>query len=145
MPAMPYGDRSTAALLTALFERMNREIVSGVVAAGFDDVRPAHGSVMSSLVHEDGLRASELAAQASMTAQSMGELIDDLEVKGYVERRPDPADRRAKRVFLTERGRAAAAASGDAVRAQEADIGGRLGAEGYARLRQLLLDLIEGA
>jgi DNA-binding MarR family transcriptional regulator len=145
MPAMPYRDRSTAALLAALFERMNREIVSGVVAAGFDDVRPAHGSVMGSLVHEDGLRASELAAEASMTAQSMGELIDDLEAKAYVERRPDPADRRAKRVFLTDRGQAAVAASGDAVRAQEAGIRGRLGADGYSLLRQLLLDLIEDA
>jgi len=145
MPAMPYRDRSTAALLAALFERMNNEIVSGVVAAGFDDLRPAHGNAMSNLVHEDGLRTSALAAQASMTAQSMGELIDDLEAKGYVERRPDAVDRRAKRVFLTERGQAAVAASGDAVRAQEAGIRGRLGADGYALLRQLLLDLIDDA
>ncbi len=40
---------------------------------------------------------------ARASPQSMGELVDDLETKGYVERRPDPADRRAKRIHLTER------------------------------------------
>ena len=143
MPAMPYRDRATASLLFALFERLNREIVVGVVDAGFSDVRPAHGNVMSNLVHEDGLRTSELASLASMTAQSMGELVDDLERLGYVERRPDPADRRAKRVYLTARGHAAVAASGGAVRAQERDLTRRLGADGLSRLRELLLSLLE--
>ncbi len=143
MPAMPYRDRATAALLIALFERLNREIVSGVVDAGFPDVRPAHGNVMSNLVHEDGLRTSELASLASMTAQSMGELVDDLERLGYVERGPDPADRRAKRVYLTTRGMAAVAASGGAVQAQERDLARRLGADGLAQLRALLLALLE--
>jgi DNA-binding MarR family transcriptional regulator len=140
---MPFRDRSTAALLIALFERLNREIVEGVVSSGFGDLRPAHGSVMSSLVHEDGLRSSELAAIASMTAQSMGELVDDLEAKGYVERRADPYDRRAKRVYLTKLGRRAVAASADAVKDQERRLTGRLGPDGHARLRELLLELLD--
>jgi DNA-binding MarR family transcriptional regulator len=40
-----------------------------------------------------------------MTHQSMGELIDTLEQRGYVERQPDPADRRARLVCLTSKGR----------------------------------------
>ncbi len=47
---------------------------------------------ISNLVHAAGLRTSALTAQASMTTQSMGKLIDGLESKGYVESRPDPAD-----------------------------------------------------
>ncbi len=140
---MPFRDRATAALLAAVFERLNRQIVDGVVAAGFTDIRPAHGSVMSNLVHEDGLRASELAALASMTPQSMGELIDDLEGKGYIERRADPGDRRAKRVYLTRRGRAAVTASAAAVRAQEAMLEAKLGATELRELREILLDLLD--
>jgi Winged helix DNA-binding domain len=36
----------------------------------------------------------------------MGELVDDLVSKGYLERHEDPADRRAKRIYLTGKGRA---------------------------------------
>jgi DNA-binding MarR family transcriptional regulator len=39
----------------------------------------------------------------------MGELVDDLERLGYVERRADPGDGRAKLVMLTTKGEAAAA------------------------------------
>lgn len=63
---------------------------------------------------------SVLAERASLRAQSVGELVDDLAAKGYVERRADPLDRRAKPVYLTDRGRTAVAASRVAVREQSA-------------------------
>lgn len=60
---------------------------------------------MEHLAFEDGLRLSELSARAGMTPQSMGQLVDELEDLGYVERRPDPSDRRAKRIHLTPKGK----------------------------------------
>ena len=45
-----------------------------------------------------------LAERAAMTKQSMAELVAHLERHGYVERVPDPSDRRAKLVRATERG-----------------------------------------
>jgi DNA-binding MarR family transcriptional regulator len=54
----------------------------------------------------DGTRITDLAARAQMTQQSMSELVAGLEVRGYVERAPDPVDRRARFVCLTPRGRA---------------------------------------
>jgi DNA-binding MarR family transcriptional regulator len=47
---------------------------------------------------------SELARRAGMTRQSMAELVDYLEAHGYVERVPDPSDRRAVLVRRTDRG-----------------------------------------
>ncbi|MCO1653664.1 winged helix DNA-binding protein [Pseudonocardia sp. S2-4] len=41
-----------------------------------------------------------------MRKQSMAEAVDQLERSGYVQRRPDPHDRRARLVLLTERGEA---------------------------------------
>ena len=71
--------------------------------AGYADIRPTHGCVFR-FVREDGMRLTELAALAGMTKQSVGELVDDLVDLGYVERIPDPEDRRAKLICLTERG-----------------------------------------
>src|SRR3712207_5727763 len=76
----------------------------GLKEAGYGDVRPAHYAVFRYLKGE-GSRVTELAEAAGMTKQSMGELVDHLERRGYVERRPDPRDRRAKIVVSTEKGR----------------------------------------
>jgi DNA-binding MarR family transcriptional regulator len=131
-------DPSTAALARGAYYELSRGIGGGVVAAGFTDLRPAHGNVLEQLGHEDGLRVSQLAERTSMTAQSMGELVDDLETLGYVERRPDPTDRRTKPVYLTSRGTASVAASSRAVVEQERDIEGRLGSARYRELRETL-------
>jgi DNA-binding MarR family transcriptional regulator len=72
---------------------------------GYDDLRPADSRVFENL-DPDGTRITDLAARAQMTQQSMSELVAGLEVRGYVERAPDPADRRARIVCLTPRGRA---------------------------------------
>jgi DNA-binding MarR family transcriptional regulator len=52
-----------------------------------------------------GLRLKELAERLRIAPRSATEVVDQLEAKGLVERRPDPADRRATRVFLTPTGR----------------------------------------
>ena len=78
-----------------------------------------------------------------MTPQSMGELVDDLERRGYVERRADPADRRAKRVHLTEKGRATRAVAAQAVTEMEGRLVGLLGRATYVRLRTMLTQIID--
>lgn len=57
---------------------------------------------------------------------------------GYLERHEDPADRRAKRIYLTGKGRATAAASYLAARRAEEEISGLLGAQQYQELRRSL-------
>jgi DNA-binding MarR family transcriptional regulator len=52
-----------------------------------------------------GTRLTELAARANMTRPSMIELVDELQNMGYLERRPDPSDGRAKLIRLTHKGR----------------------------------------
>jgi DNA-binding MarR family transcriptional regulator len=100
----------------------------------FDDLRPSHGNAMEQLELEDGLRLTDLAARAGITVQSMGELVDDLEAKGYVERRPDPDDRRAKRIYA----RVAKRATADV----ENYLAELLGEQHYLLLRRALEDII---
>jgi len=133
--------RMIGALLRIPREATIQRVMAGLVAAGFDDVRPAHFTVFQHMPLE-GIRLTALADAALLTKQSMGYLVDDLEAHGYVERAPDPADRRAKVVRLTARGRRL----DDTVRAVilkiEADWSTRLGPENYQQLTQLLRALI---
>ncbi|MFJ1748507.1 MarR family winged helix-turn-helix transcriptional regulator [Streptomyces sp. NPDC088116] len=82
---------------------VQRELFTMLAEQGFDDIQPRAGAVLAHL-RSDGIRASELARTSGQHKQVIGTLIDDLERLGYVERKPDPADRRAKLVHPTERG-----------------------------------------
>ncbi|MER6676422.1 MarR family winged helix-turn-helix transcriptional regulator [Streptomyces sp. NPDC000983] len=115
----------STALLAAAGE-LTQRINDGVVARGFEGMRPAHGFAFARLAPH-GATATELAAHLGVTKQAASQLVDELVRKGYVERRPHPEDARARLVVLTERGwactRAAEAAMADAVRAWEGVLG----------------------
>jgi DNA-binding MarR family transcriptional regulator len=91
------------ALVTIVWRELRQRVNAALAAAGFDDYRTTHESVFQWLGPE-GDRVSDLAQHAGMTRQSMAELVDYLEAHGYVERLPDPSDRRAVLVRRTDRG-----------------------------------------
>ncbi len=136
-------DLPTSALLRTAYNKVATRIYASVVSGNdFNDLRPSHGNAMEQLELDDGLRLTDLAARAGITAQSMGELVDDLEAKGYLERRPDPDDRRAKRIHLTDRGRMNARAAKQATGEVELYLAALLGRQDYQRLRRTLEDII---
>ena len=139
----PSRELPTPILLRLGYFLLSERIFQGIVDAGFTDLRPAHGNAMESLSLEDGLRLTDLAKRAGMTAQSMGELVDDLERKGYLERREDPADRRAKRIYLTPKGKATADAGRMATQAVEVKLQRLLGALPYDQLRESLSRILQ--
>src|SRR3954454_23267298 len=98
----------------AVFRRTANLIVSDLVrrlaAAGFPDAQPTFHPVFEN-IDPEGTRVSTLAARADLTHQSMSELVVILEQRGWIERRPDPADRRARLVCLTREGRKLARAA----------------------------------
>ncbi len=55
------------------------------------------------LCSRDGLTQTELAEGLAMTKPSLGQVVDRLAAEGWVERRHDPKDRRANRVFITDK------------------------------------------
>ena len=134
---------STASLFRTAYNLLSQDVFDHVVASGFADLRPAHGNVLERLTYGDELRLNVMAASAGMTAQSMGELVDDLERRGYVERRQDPGDRRAKLVRLTPKGRKTSAAAAEAVTAVEQRLQEALGTATHARLRAIVARIIE--
>src|SRR5215211_4503369 len=71
--------------------------------AGHAAIRPAHGCVFR-FIDREGSRLTDLAERSGHTKQAVGEVVADLQGLGYVERVPDPDDRRAKIIRLTEQG-----------------------------------------
>jgi DNA-binding MarR family transcriptional regulator len=65
----------------------------------------SHGTVLGRLDRDGPQSVSDLASVERMRPQSMAQTVADLEAQGYVERRPDPADRRRALVALTAEGR----------------------------------------
>jgi DNA-binding MarR family transcriptional regulator len=93
-------------LLTQLTRLFQTELFDRLIAAGLENARVPHTHV-TAYIKAEGSRLTELATQARMTLPAMSELVDDLQRIGIVERRPDPRDRRAKLICLTDAGREA--------------------------------------
>ena len=82
---------------------MIEDLAGRLQAAGFPGVSASFHPVFEN-IDAGGTRLTTLAARAGMTHQSMGEVVDALRERGYLERRPDPSDGRARLVCLTDEG-----------------------------------------
>jgi DNA-binding MarR family transcriptional regulator len=99
----PYNTLMIGALLAIPTQVIGRRVAAAVVEHGFTDYRPTYQPVFQ-WCRPEGSRLTELAERVGVTKQSMGEIIDVLEQRGYVERVPDPTDGRAILFRRTPRG-----------------------------------------
>jgi DNA-binding MarR family transcriptional regulator len=137
----PHGsEQNTLTLLALTHLMLSRQVSEGVARAGHP-VKASHSAVFGQM-SADGSRLTDLARGANMTPQAMGELVDELEGLGYLARGPDPTDRRAKLITLTESGRQCVAAGIDTIGDIERRITEALGVRGHRDLRRMLLTLL---
>jgi DNA-binding MarR family transcriptional regulator len=129
-----------AILLREPFRTMSEQLIERLAERGHAEVRYAHGNVFQYL-DDEGTRVSVLAQRAGMTRQSMTQLVEHLERRGYLERVPDPADGRAQLVRTTARGREVFAIVREFVAETEQRLETRLGTAKLAQLRALLVEL----
>lgn len=116
-------------------------IYSEVVAAGFDDLRPAHVTLFR-WPGPDGRRPTEIATDAQISKQRVNDLLRDLERLGYLTLEPDRTDGRARIVRLTARGRRLHRAAVGVHAAIEDDWKRELGARRYSEMRDALAELL---
>lgn len=113
-------------------------------SAAFSDVPggPRGYQVLAAAARSQPGSQQELAGHLGVDRTVMTYLLDDLERAGLIERRPDPADRRARRIAATGRGQDLLGDLDERLRAAEAGVLGGLGAEGdRAAFRELLARL----
>ncbi|WP_245883477.1 MarR family winged helix-turn-helix transcriptional regulator [Streptomyces hyaluromycini] len=142
MTGHPATQPDLGVLAARILMSVQRELFTALAEQGFDDIAPRAGAVLAHL-RADGIRASELARASGQHKQVVGSLVDDLEHLGYVERRPDPADRRAKLVCPTERGLLQMAAAAAIMRSIEERHARALGEREYAAFKAALRSVAE--
>jgi DNA-binding MarR family transcriptional regulator len=109
---------------------------------GMAGIRPSHLHVFANMVG-GGRRLTELADAASMSLSSMQELVDDLERRGIVRREPDPRDRRAKLIVLTDEGIDALAPARSIIEQLEREYADRIGDKRFEAMCDALDALID--
>jgi DNA-binding MarR family transcriptional regulator len=138
----PAADVFTGTLLLHAFQGFERWLFEGYRQRGEEGLRPKHGAVIAN-IDRTGTRPSVLADRAGMTRPAMGELIDELEAAGYVERVADPDDRRAKLIKPTPKTLARQRLAREVNAEIEAAYIKRLGDARYRQLRRALADLVD--
>ncbi|HTN82854.1 MAG TPA: MarR family winged helix-turn-helix transcriptional regulator [Sorangium sp.] len=94
---------SLGQLLLRSARLLDERAVARVARRGAPGVRRAHTALMP-YIDLEGTRLTDLAERARVTKQAVGQVVEELEAMGVVERTPDPDDRRAKRVRFTPHG-----------------------------------------
>ncbi|WP_431966827.1 MarR family winged helix-turn-helix transcriptional regulator [Nocardia sp. bgisy134] len=130
-------DPDLGILLGLAWEQFVVELRASLAEQGFDDTGRSDGYVFRCLTKRP-MNVSELAERLAISKQGAAQIVDDMQQRGYVERRPDPADGRAKLLYLTERGNAALAAARRFHRNREQRLVRELGADAVNTLRTAL-------
>lgn len=93
-------------LLVRLLREFRHELFAPASQAGYPDIREPHLQIFGNL-DVTGIRLTALADRAQLSLAAASELVNELQDLGYLERKPDVTDRRAKLIYPTARGRQA--------------------------------------
>jgi len=117
-----------------------RQLHDDMTTHGFDDLGRSDGVVMR-VLHGSARTVSELSGLLEITPQGTAQIVEDMERRGYVVRRPSPDDARARLVELSGRGRAAIAAARAFHRSFETRMRRRHGTAAIETFRAVLSDM----
>ena len=133
----PAGDETLAEAFWAVARRL-RDTSQETLAPW--DITPSQLRALRMLRRHGVMRLSVLSDRLRIAPRSATEVVDALERRGLVERRPDPGDRRATLVEVTDDGGSVL----DAVRGSEAErVFGRLSPTDRSHLARILRKLRE--
>ncbi|MGZ0152176.1 MarR family winged helix-turn-helix transcriptional regulator [Kribbella sp. WER1] len=134
------GKPDIGILLLLADQEFVRELREQLAAQGYEDQGRSDGFVFRTLA--DGpTTITRLAERLEITKQGAGQIADDMVRRGYVERRPDPTDARARLLHLTDRGHATLSAARRFHRDYERRLRKRLGDDAVDALRDVLTEM----
>lgn len=84
---------------TRIFDRM-------LASSGIDAFNGAQGRILYVLWQSEDISISSLSAQTSLANTTLTSMLDRMESSGLIVRKPDPKDRRSKRIALTDKAKA---------------------------------------
>jgi DNA-binding MarR family transcriptional regulator len=141
--AQRYRDNLARHLIGIARDLRTRVLRSLEQEHGHRGLRPSFGPLLS-LVWGEGSPIGAVAAELAISNQACSQLADKACRAGFVERRPNPEDRRSKLVRLTPRGRALVLQGVRIILASETEYAARVGAAPYRRFTSALAELYRG-
>ena len=140
---LPHDRLAIGQLLVRLLRLFRDDLAAPATEHGYGDVREVHYQIFGN-IRMGGVRLTELAARAQLSLAATSELVNDLEGLGYLVRRPDPDDGRAKLIDLTSRGRGLLADAGDRVADIEDRGASTIGQADFAAMCAAMQRLLDG-
>ena len=131
-------------LMTLAYQQFVTELHASLASSGFDDLGRSDGVVFRALAQRR-MSVSKLAELLEISKQGAAQIATDMQRRGYLARHPDPDDRRAYLLELSERGTAALAAARAFHHRYERGLVTRCGTETVAVLRSALGEMAGSA
>lgn len=123
--------------LDDLADELHRRLMEKLIARGHKGLKLSFAAVFSNLGFS-GARLVEIAERAGMTKQAIGQIANEIEALGYIQRIPDASDGRAKNIVFTRRGRQLIDHSLQALTEIEQELTDVMGAPDFQQLQRLL-------
>jgi DNA-binding MarR family transcriptional regulator len=134
-------DQPLARFLLLLFRAFENDLITVAAKAGFSDITSSDLQTLH-FVRLEGCLATEISRLAGITKQAVGKSVTSLEARGYLTRKENPKDARAKMIVFTPRGRKLLETAVQAINKIEKKYERDLGSRNYATLRASLASLI---
>lgn len=91
-------------LLKKIYRNYSVELLSLLQVRGFTDLRPSFLEVLLFICEHNGPTIKEIGLGCGLKKQTMTSHLNELEKRGYIERKLNPEDKREQNIFLTEYG-----------------------------------------
>jgi DNA-binding MarR family transcriptional regulator len=134
-------DGNDVAFLLSQLGHRSASVFADLVAA--IDLTPPHTGILRAIAAEPGRSQQALSGQLGLLPSRVVAYVDELEDRGYVERRRNPADRRLHALYLTASGKKVMSKIGELARQHERLLTAGLDAAQRDTLRQLLRTVAE--
>ncbi len=139
---LPTERQAIGQLLGRLLREFRQDLAKPRSEFGYGDIRDPHMQIFGS-IRTGGVRLTELAERAQLSLAATSELVNDLSDLGYLARRPDPADGRAKLIYLTPRGRGLLVLAGERVAEIERRWSAIVGPEPFEHMCETMQKLLD--
>jgi len=141
-PRDRYDDVPLSALLQSARRTYSEAVRREQASVGCEDL-PGTGSHLLSAMHWSGASLEAVIRWLGVTKQAVGQSVDLLVLRGYLERARDPSDRRRVVLSLTSRGRKAGTAAQRAIERVDRRLRQRIGPRKIDDTRATLIELLE--
>lgn len=139
MATTPSAADGLGELMLAVTRRLRRGTAHALTPLG---ITPHHARALRVVERDGPMRLGQLAEALHVAPRTVTDVVDHLTESGWVERSPDPADRRATVIDVTAAGRTMAAEVEQVRRAASREIFAGLSKGDRAHLERILRDLV---